>query len=64
MSLSGFIDLMVGAGIDGPYEVQLCGKYLGSGMQFDVYGHQHVAHRTVPPFDQPFMSSERKGGKN
>lgn len=58
MSLSSFVQLMTETGIDGPNEqsdVHLGSKHLGSGAQFDVYGHQHFAEGRFPIFDQPYL---------
>ncbi|KAL7270782.1 hypothetical protein RUND412_006504 [Rhizina undulata] len=54
------LKLMAGTKIDGPHDqraINLIGKHLGSGTQFDVYGHQHVTRDDFPSFDQPFVSS-------
>lgn len=63
MSLSRFIQLMSQTNIDGPHDqcdVHMGGKHLGSGAQFDVYGHLHVTEPTFPAFDQPYVSDRPK----
>lgn len=62
-TLSRFFKLMEENKIDGPYrlmEIRLVGKHLGSGAQFDVYGHRHVIVRGFPTFDEPYVSTRAK----
>lgn len=63
VTLSDFFNLMIEKRIDGPHEqtdIHLIGKHLGSGAQFDVYGHQHVIRPGVASFDEPYVSISQK----
>lgn len=63
MTLSDFVNLVAEKEVDGPHEqreIHLVGKYLGSGAQFDVYGHQHIIEPGFPLFDEPYVSSWQK----
>lgn len=57
---------MKSTNVEGPHklsEVHLGCKPLGSGAQFDVFGHQHFVHKEFPPFDKPYVSSIKGSGR-
>ncbi|CUS08091.1 unnamed protein product [Tuber aestivum] len=65
-NLQDFVRLMKSANVEGPHflsHVHLGCKRLGSGAQFDVFGHQHFVHDTFPPFDLPYVSRIQGSGK-
>jgi len=65
-NLQDFIKLMKSANVEGPHfqsQVHLGSKSLGTGAQFDVFGHQHFVHETFPPFDLPYVSKIEGSGK-
>ncbi|KAG0130179.1 kinase-like domain-containing protein [Tuber indicum] len=65
-NLQDFVRLMKSANVEGPHfqsQVHLGCKSLGSGAQFDVFGHQHFVHETFPPFDLPYVSKIQGSGK-
>ncbi|PUU72732.1 hypothetical protein B9Z19DRAFT_1136842 [Tuber borchii] len=58
-NLQDFVRLMESINAEGPYfqrQVHLGSKYLGSGAQFDVFGHQHLVRKGFPHFDLPYIS--------
>lgn len=65
MTPSDYFKLVVEKKID-PHEqrdIHLVGKYLGSGSQFDVYGHQYVIEPGFLSFDDPYISTRSKASE-